>query len=181
MSSFFDIILIGEKIMKIIFKNDYDLKEEDIDEVVKRVKLILRNSSDELLLGYSANVYQFPGGHVEEGEDLIEALNREIEEEVGINLSINDIVPFAKRIAYYKDYPEEGKNRKNEIYYYEYVTDSKPDLSKTNYTQDEKLGNFELRYIPVDRVIEELSLNRDKNGDIRGIATEMLEVLEEYL
>ena len=181
MSSFFDIILIGEKNMKIILKNDYDLKEDDIDEVVKRVKLILRNSSDELLLGYSSNVYQFPGGHVEEGEDLIEALNREIEEEVGINLGINEIEPFAKRIAYYKDYPEVGNNRKIEIYYYEYKSDLKPDLSKTNYTQSELDGGFELRYFPIDIVKSEIADNRDKYGDIRGIATEMLEVLEEYL
>ena len=167
--------------MRIILKNEYDIKDEEVNEVVKRVKVLLRNSNNELLLGYSHTAYQFPGGHVEDGEDLLDALNREILEEVGMSLDISDIEPFAERIAYYKDYPEEGKNRKNEIYYYEYVTDSKPDLSKTNYTEDEKLGNFELRYIPVDRVIEELSLNRDKNGDVRGIASEMLEVLEGYL
>ena len=43
------------------------LKEEDMTEVVKRVKILLRNSNNEVLLAYSHNNYQFPGGHVEEG------------------------------------------------------------------------------------------------------------------
>ena len=42
------------------------------------------NSNNEILLGYSYHDYQFPGGHVEDGESLIEAMNRELLEETGI-------------------------------------------------------------------------------------------------
>lgn len=167
--------------MEIILKNDYNLVDEDVNEVVRRVKLLIRNSKDEVLLGYSHNAYQFPGGHVEDGEDLIEALNREILEEVGVNLNIDVLEPFAERIAYYKDYPEVGINRKNEIYYYEYKADILPNLDNTNYTADEKLGNFELRYIPVENIIEEISNNRDEDGNIKRIASEMLDVLNVYV
>ena len=40
----------------------------DMTEVVKRVKVILRNYNNEILLGYSNNEYQFVGGHVEKNE-----------------------------------------------------------------------------------------------------------------
>ena len=52
--------------MKEIITNKYNLKEEDLTEIVKRVKVLLINSNSEILLGYSHNEYQFPGGHVED-------------------------------------------------------------------------------------------------------------------
>ena len=105
--------------MEKIITNDYNLKEEDMTELVMRVKILLINSKNEILLGYSHNEYQCPGGHVEEGESLISAINREIQEETGIELNIKEAEPFACSIGYYKDWPAVGKNRKTEIYYYE--------------------------------------------------------------
>lgn len=166
--------------MEKIITNDYNLKEEDMTEVVKRVKILLINSNNEILMGYSHNEYQFPGGHVEENEDLIEAINRELKEETGIVLNIKNVEPFACSLGYYKDWPEIGKNRKIEIYYYEIKTDEKPNLDNTEYTESELDGNFELRYIPLDIVEEELTSNADKYGDKHGIANEMLKVFKVY-
>ena len=163
-----------------IIKNKHKLQENDITEVVKRVKILLINSNNEILLGYSHNDYQFPGGHVEENEELIDAVNREILEETGINLNIKDIEPIARNIGYYKDWPEEGKNRKIEIYYYEVKTNEKPNLDNTSYTEHEKDGNFELRYIKLSNVEEELKKNIEQYGDKKGIAKEMLELLKIY-
>lgn len=164
---------------KIIINKD-NLKESDITEVVKRVKILLVNSDNEILLGYSHHEYQFPGGHVEENENLIDTVNREIEEETGLRLNINDIEPFACTMGYWKDWPEKGKNRKTEVYYYEVLCDLKPNLNKVNYTEHEKEGNFTLRYIPYDNVEEELQKNAEEFGDEYGIAKEMLKLLRVY-
>lgn len=166
--------------MEKIITNDYNLKEEDMTEVVKRVKIFLINSNNEILLGYSNNEYQCPGGHVENGEDLISAINREIKEETGIVLNVTDVLPFACLLGYYKDWPEVGKNRKTEIYYYEIKTDEKPNLANTNYTEKEKEGNFELRYIPLSNIENELINNTNNYGDKHGIVKEMLKVLKVY-
>ena len=166
--------------MKEIVINKYNLTEEDMTEVVKRVKILLVNSNDEILLGYSHHNYQFPGGHVEENEELIDTVNREILEETGMNLKLTDLEPFARNLGYYKDWPEEGKNRKIEIYYYEVKTDEKPNLDNTSYTESEKDGGFELRYIPLSNVEEELKKNAEEFGDKKGIAREMLELFSLY-
>ena len=166
--------------MKTIITNNYNLKEEDMTEVVRRVKLLLVNSNNEVLLGYSHHEYQFPGGHVEEDENLVDAINREVLEETGIELNITHIEPFACAMGYYKDWPAEGKNRKIEIYYYEIKTDEKPDLNKTSYTENEKNGNFELRYIPLLDIINVLEENAKKYGDNRGIAKEMIDLFKIY-
>ena len=166
--------------MKKIITNKYNLTENDITETVKRVKILVVNSNNNILLGYSHNNYQFPGGHVEDEEKLLQTVNREMLEETGIELNVTNIEPFAVALGYYKDWPEEGKNRKIEIYYYEIKTDEKPNLNKTSYTENEKDGKFELRYIPLNKVEEELKKNSEEFGDKRGITREMLELLEIY-
>ena len=166
--------------MKKFIKNNNDLKESDITEVVRRVKILLVNSDNEILLGYSHNEYQFPGGHVEEEEDLITAVNREIEEETGLILNISDIKPFACSIGYWKDWPENGKNRKTEVYYYEVPCDLKPNMDNVNYTEHEKNGNFTLRYILIDDIEKVLLENANNYGDKHGIAKEMLELISFY-
>ena len=91
--------------MEKIITNDYNLKDEEMTELVVRVKILLINSNNEILLGYSHNEYQCPGGHVEEGEDLIYALKREIHEEVGIVLDDEDTISecFYKTIYFNKN------------------------------------------------------------------------------
>lgn len=166
--------------MKQIITNKYNLTDSDMTEVVKRVKVLLVNSNNDVLLGYSHNNYQFPGGHVEDNETLIQAVNREVLEETGIELNISNIEPFACAIGYYKDWPAEGKNRKIEIYYYEVKTDEEPNLENTEYTENEKDGNFELRYIPLSDFEDVLRANAEEYGDKKGIAREMIELFEVY-
>ena len=166
--------------MKQLITNKYNLTDSDMTEVVKRVKVLLVNSNNDVLLGYSHNNYQFPGGHVEENETLVQAVNREVLEETGIELNITNIEPFACAIGYYKDWPAEGKNRKIEIYYYEVKTDEKPNLENTDYTENEKDGNFELRYIPLLNVENVLRTNAEEYGDKKGIAREMIELFGVY-
>ena len=166
--------------MKEIIDNRSNLKEEDVTEVVKRVKILIVNSKNEVLLGYSHHEYQFPGGHVEEGESLEETVIREIKEETGIELESVETEPFALLTGYYKDWPKEGNNRKIEIYYYEIKTDEDYNLDNTDYTESEKEGNFELRRINLDNVEEELKKNIEEYGDEKGIAKEMLELFEIY-
>mgnify|MGYP000441889669 FL=1 len=166
--------------MKQLITNKYNLTDSDMTEVVKRVKVLLVNSNNDVLLGYSHNNYQFPGGHVEENETLVQAVNREVLEETGIELNITNIEPFACAIGYYKDWPAEGKNRKIEIYYYEVKTDEKPNLENTEYTENEKDGNFELRYIPLLDVENVLKTNAEEYGDKKGIAREMIDLFGVY-
>ncbi len=166
--------------MKKIITNVNNLKDEDITDLVRKVKILLINSKNEILLGYSHNEYQFLGGTQELNEKLIQTVNREIEEETGMKLNLSNLDPFSCAIGYYKDWPEKNRNKKIEIYYYEVKTDEKPNLNNLKLTENEKKGNFELRYIPLSNVEDELKKNAKKYGDEHGIAKEMLNLFSIY-
>ena len=78
---------------EVIYNND-NLKEEDINRIVKRAKMLIVNSNDEILIAFCHNNYYLVGGHVEDNETFDECLIREIKEETGINIPIEKREPF---------------------------------------------------------------------------------------
>lgn len=164
---------------KIIINKD-NLKENDITETKNKVKILLINSNNEILLAYSKNIYQFPGGTLEKYEKPLDALKREVKEETGINIPLKDTKHIASMNAYYKNFKKDGNNRKVIINYYELRKDLKINLYKTNYTEKEILGNFELRYIPLDELEKELIINKNIFKAKKGVENEMLKVIKLY-
>ncbi len=166
--------------MKEIFHNYDNLEKEEITETVTRVKSLLINDNN-IMIGYSDNVYHFPGGHLEEHEENKECLKREILEECGIDISINDIdKPIMKATSFYRDWPHKGVNGQSVIYYYIVNTNKYPDTSKINLTEQEKQGNFEVRIIPIEDSIDELKRNIKNNERNKHIAPDMIEAIKEY-
>ena len=97
------------------YNYDY-LNDEDITEVVIRTKALIINNKN-IILGNENNIYQFPGGHLEENETFEECLKREVLEETGIEIDDDEIkIPFMKVTYLNKDWPAIGNNRKSEIY-----------------------------------------------------------------
>ena len=79
---------------------------------------IIQNGS--ILLGHPKGqkwygTYSIPKGHVEEGEDILQAAIRETREEVGITINVNDIIGLDPLFIDYKD--KEG-NLYKRVYYY---------------------------------------------------------------
>ena len=167
--------------MKEILYNKDNLKDEEITETSVRIKVLLINNGD-IYLGNGSDIYQFPGGHLEEGETFNDCLKRELLEEAGIEIDDEEITePFMKITYKNKDWPEEGKNRKVEFYYYAIETDKLPDENNTNLTENEKSGNYRIDIVPLDKVIDVLKENMPKNERNNAITPDMIKVIEEYL
>ena len=165
---------------EIIYNYDY-LNDEDITEIVIRMKALIINNKN-ILLGNENDIYQFPGGHLEDKETFEECLKREVLEVTGIELFDSEIKrPFMKVTFMNKDWPEVGKNRKAEIYYYLIETDKKTDMSKVNYTEHEKKGNFKVEFVPLNESISIIEKNISKNEKNKVIAPDMIMAIKEYL
>ncbi len=170
--------------MKEILYNYDNLLKEDINETVIRIKILLINEQNEIMLGHCDNIYQFPGGHLEEGESFITCIKREVLEETGIDLDVeldNEIKPFLKISHFNRDYPSKGSNRSSELYYYYLKTDKHPDLSRVNYTENEKKGKFEVKKINMDTVEKVLIDNIPGNPKNKIIVPEMIEAIKEFI
>ena len=76
------------------------------------VLLALLNENNEVLISLRKNrkeynyFWEYPGGKVEEGEDIHEALIREVKEEINIDISKNCIAP----LTFVLDENKKGKN-----------------------------------------------------------------------
>ena len=132
--------------MKEIIFNDENLNRCDVEMEVVRVKALIINSKGKILLAHNNNTYQFPGGHVEDGEDIEECIRREVVEETGIELDIGES-PFLSITTYDNNYFNTGKKVLNTVYYFRYLTDEVPNLDKTHYDELELETEFNLFYV----------------------------------
>lgn len=165
--------------MRQIFINDYSLNEADIDFEVIRVKGLIINSRGEVLIARNNNTYQFPGGHKEEDESLDASLVREIKEETGIDVELED-GPFLEIVTYDNNYF--GTNQKvcNKIYYYRIFSDQAPNFFETSYDELECQTDFELFYIKIQDLEKFLHKSLDDGSIDVKIGREMLLVFREY-
>ncbi len=166
--------------MRELIINKDNLKPHDIQETVTRVKALMINEQNEILLAYCDDDYQFPGGHLNEGEDVYEGLIREVKEETGIESNKDDYYLFMVTKHYEKSYFRTGNNRLNIMIYFIYkkvpvIDDSNIDIS--NY---ERKNGFRLCYVNIDDVEDLLIDHTRKFPRFKDIAYEMLPVLDEY-
>lgn len=166
--------------MNIIVNNYNNLKDEDITDITIKVKALMLNSNEEILLASVINEYHFPGGKKEMQEGIKDTIKREIKEETGIDISKMDLEPFAQLIMYFKDHPEKDRNKKVIIYYYEIFTDEEPNHDEMTLTKNEQSKNFKIIKVKFNDLKEMLINNAIKYGDKKGIVQEMLQILEVY-
>lgn len=167
-------------LMKTILYNYDNLKEEEINRLTRRAKILIINSNDEILFAHSNNNYFFVGGRVEEDETFDDAIVREIKEETGIDLPLEKREPFFNITYMNKDYPDKGINTKSIANYYVIECSIKPDLSKVSLTEEEKIANFKLVYIHKNNVLEELN-NCLEFCSNKNVVRDTIEVVKEYL
>lgn len=165
--------------MKKILYNEDNLKEEEVNRIVRRGKIIIINSNDKILLAHSDNNYFLIGGRCELNETFEDCIRREVKEETGIDIKF-DKLDLILTITYMnKDYPESGINSKTINNYYYIKCDDKPNLKEINLTEEEIETNFELCYVHKDNIIKLLTDNL-KTCIKQGVARDTIEAINEF-
>ncbi len=163
--------------MKKIIINDDHLKDTDVEMRVIRVKGFILNSKNKILLAHNNNTYQFPGGHLEDNEDMDDCIIREIMEETGIFLEVKE-EPFLCIKTYDNNYFNTGRKVLNSIYYYRFFTDEVPNFEETHYDSLELESDFNLFYLNFDG-LESFLQKHMSSGEIDPkIGREMLHVMD---
>lgn len=165
--------------MKRVIINEDNLDIMNMDSTVIRVKALMINEKDELLIVHNNYTYQFPGGHWRRSESLEESLKREIKEETGIDSTI-ETGPFMLIEEYYKNFLDTGKSRCNKMYYYIVHSNDGPKIEQMNLSELERETDFNLFYIPI-KDMEQFLKESIANKNIEEIiGKEMLAVMQEY-
>ena len=165
--------------MKELIFNDENVKDMEINAVVTRVKVLMINSENKVLLGYCDGIYQFPGGHVEDGEALNVAVRREVKEETGIELDTINMTPFYCIKHYKRKYDGTNICALSQLYYFLVKTDAKINMENIKYTEREKRGVYRLEYVPIENLKETVKSNIPNNIHNSTIVKEMLAVIDE--
>ena len=168
--------------MKEIIHNYDNLSEDDCHQVIKRAKLIVENSKQELLFVIEDNNMFLIGGHVENNEPDNETLIREIKEEAGIEFNPQVDKPFLCIKYLTKNYPEVNKNTLYITnFYYLKSDDLIPNISNLNLTKDEQLNNFHLEYIPKEQSLERLIEVSKRVTKVKGAVLDTIDAIKTYL
>lgn len=172
----------GKKFMKQVVFNKEGLTDDEIEMREQRVKVVLRNSNDELLLCKVDGVYHFVGGHPEGEESINNCAKREVKEETGIDMESESFTPFLELKQYKSDYFGTGKNGLATITYIDGKTDERFNYGKRDLDEKESEKEFVLEYVKIDDVMRVLETNKEvsKIQNKEFITTEMMYVVSEY-
>lgn len=165
--------------MKIITIKEDNVDINKIDEEVIRVKGLVSNDNNDLIIIHNNGTYQFPGGHRENNEDLELTLEREIKEETGISVTIKN-GPFMLITEYFSNYLGTNKTCCSKIYYYSIHSNELPIINKLNLTEFESQTDFKLFYVNLKDMGKFLTESIDNKSIDKVIGKEMLEVIKVY-
>lgn len=142
--------------------NDSKLDDNVVNKFGNKVRAILMKD-DKVLVSHYGGVILLPGGSIDDGETLDEAIIRELREEIGIDYNINEL----KRFLILKYYQSNYQTRDNEIINRMITTQyflgqyNGINLDKTNRTEKEIKDNFYLQLIAVDELMQLLNKTSD--------------------
>jgi len=147
------------KLLKEIYQSDIGGKNEPglKYELRKAARAVVFDNENNIALLHvkNDNYWKLPGGGIEEGEDIKLALEREVEEEVGVDIEIGNEVGMTIE---YRDY---WKQLQISYCYRVKVVGEK---RKVAFTDFEKECGFELHWMPFNEAIEKVKQGTPKEN-----------------
>ena len=162
--------------------NDDNLNIGDIEEFSTKVRAILVDDEDNILIANYHNVILLPGGKVDDNETIYDAIVRELNEELGQSYNSDELEFFTTLNYFQKNYPRINGVFCNRLLQTHYFVGRYKNVNKNmqKLTEKEQKGNFRLQLVSLLE-LEDIILN-NKNDNPRNVyfQKELLSVLFAY-
>lgn len=162
--------------------NDDNLKMNEVNKQNSKVRAILVNDNNEVMVAYYGGVILLPGGSMDKDENVLEALRREIREEIGISYETEDLSFLAELDHFQRNYVSREGATSNLLVKTYYFTGSYKsiDYSNQHLTRKEKKDGFRLELIPLEEIEKKVLENQNDNPRNEYFQRELLEIINVY-
>ena len=128
-----------------LVNNDF-LKKEELNSFAHKVRAIVFNKDNLLYITDMNSSFNLPGGRVENTEELLDSLIRELREELGVRIFKKDIKYIGEYTFWHKGFPGEkdSVNRENKVDLFLITKPQEIDIINIKLTNYEKHYNFKL-------------------------------------
>lgn len=168
--------------MATLIINKHNLRIDEVQSFQTKARAILVDKTNRILVANYGGVILLPGGSVDDKETIMQAVIRELQEEIGVEYTQEEL-KFLTNVKYFqKNYPKRNgtfQNRLVETYYFVGEFKGVSDTSKT-LTAKEKKDKFQLELIELETFEKRILENTNTNPRNSYFQTEMLLVIKEY-
>lgn len=132
------------------------------DTLIEKARAIVINEKNKIYVCNMNGAYALPGGTVENNKSPLDALKRELKEELGIiECSPNYIVEIDYCHTNFPKYKSDlYENRLNRVFYY-LVQINSNDLGNQAFTDYEKSQNIQIEECTIEEVKEKIKIDND--------------------
>lgn len=162
--------------------NEDNLKYNEIQKFSLKVRAILIDENNKVLIANYGEVILLPGGKVDECEKISDAITRELNEELGQNYSSKELEYFTTLNYYQKDYPKRDGTFQNRLVQTHYFVGPYKEINKDiqKLTEKELKDNFSLELVSLDDLKNMILNNKNNNPRNAYFQNELLTILTSY-